>query len=148
MNRDDRRFLGALAVAWSQLSDASEGHAMDALVVDLLRGSWVYALPVPICSALGGTLIAKWFGKYDESAAIGSNFLFANVLLIPATLLILYMRSELAFGGQVLAIGLMIVGTIINSSKVKPSLPVAIFCAIECRARGFRVYVENVLATP
>ncbi len=108
-------FLGAMAVAWSQLGDA-DTQSMDKLAGGLLSGSWVYALPVPICTALGGTLIAKWFGKYDESAAIASNFLFANVLVIPATLFILYRRGELAFDGQVLAIVLMIVGTIIAAS--------------------------------
>ena len=106
-------FLGALIVAWSQLD---ERQSTDALVSALLQGSWVYALPVPICTALGGTLIAKWFGKYDELAAMASNFLFANVLLIPATLILLYRRGELDFDGQILAIALMIVGTIISAS--------------------------------
>ncbi len=106
-------FLGAVIVAWSQLDDR---QSVDALVTDLLQGSWIYALPVPICTALGGTLIAKWFGTYDESAAMASNFLFANVLLIPASLILLYRRGELGFDGEVLAIALMIVGTIIASS--------------------------------
>ena len=44
-------FLGALIVAWSQLDDR---QSTDALVSDLLQGSWIYALPVPICTALGG----------------------------------------------------------------------------------------------
>ena len=106
-------FLGALIVAWSQLD---QRQSTDALVSALLQGSWIYALPVPICTALGGTLIAKWFGTYDESAAMASNFLFANVLLIPATLFLLYRRGELGFDGQILAIALMIVGTIIAAS--------------------------------
>jgi drug/metabolite transporter (DMT)-like permease len=108
-------FLGAMAVAWSQLSDANE-RSMDRLVGSFLSGSWVYAVPVPICTALGGTLIAKWFAKYDEAAAIASNFLFANVLLIPSTLFILHRQAELDFGGQGLAVVLMIVGTIIAAS--------------------------------
>ena len=108
-------FLGALAVAWSQIADADQ-QSLDALARSLLRGGWVYALPVPICTALGGTLIAKWFGRYDEGAAIASNFLFANVLLIPTTLVVLDRRGEVFFNGQVLAIALMIVGTIIAAS--------------------------------
>ncbi len=108
-------FLGAMAVAWSQVSDVNQ-QSSHMIVESLISGSWLYALPVPICTALGGTLIAKWFGKYDESAAIASNFLFANVLLIPATLVILYRRGELGFDGDVLAIVLMIVGTIIAAS--------------------------------
>ena len=50
---------------------------------------------------------------YDEAAAIAANFLFANVLLIPASLVMLSWRGELDFDGDLLAIGLMIVGTII-----------------------------------
>jgi len=71
---------------------------------------------VPLCSALGATLIGRWFAKYEESAAIAANFLFANVILIPTTLFVLHQRSELEFGGQVTAIILMIVGTIIAAS--------------------------------
>jgi drug/metabolite transporter (DMT)-like permease len=79
------------------------------------HGSWVYAIPVPLCSALGGTLIGRWFAKYEESAAIASNFLVANVVLIPATLFLLYLRSELQFD-QIVAIILMIIGTIVAAS--------------------------------
>src|SRR5262249_29747287 len=77
-------FAGAMAVAWSQISDAGK-PTMSELAANFVHGSWVYAIPVPICSALGGTLIGKWFAKYDESAAIAANFLFANILLIPAS---------------------------------------------------------------
>ena len=108
-------FLGAMAVAWSQLSGGGQ-QSMLMLIESLAGGGWAYALPVPICTALGGTLVAKWFGSYDEAAAIAANFLFANVLLIPSTLVILYRRGEIAFDGQVPAIVLMIVGTIIAAS--------------------------------
>jgi drug/metabolite transporter (DMT)-like permease len=108
-------FLGAMAVAWSQLGDAGRPSVSE-LAADLVHGSWVYAIPVPLCSALGGTLIGKWLGEYDESAAVASNFLFANVLLIPATLFILYWRSELRFDNQFAALILMIVGTIVAAS--------------------------------
>ncbi len=108
-------FFGAMAVAWSQIGQA-EQRTLAELAQSLLQGGWVYALPVPVCTALNGTLIAKWFGKYDEGAAIGANFLFANVLLIPATLVILDQRGEVFFGDQILAIVLMIAGTIIAAS--------------------------------
>src|SRR5579871_2387718 len=42
----------------------------------------------------------------------------------------------------------MIVRTIINSSKVKPRLPVTVFGPVKSRSIGFRVYIENVLSTP
>jgi hypothetical protein len=85
-------FIGAMAVAWSQLGDA--GMSTIGQVADsFLHGSWVYAIPVPLCSALGGTLVGKWFGSYDESAAIAANFLAANVILIPGCLALAPRRS-------------------------------------------------------
>jgi drug/metabolite transporter (DMT)-like permease len=107
-------FIGAMAVAWSQLSDANKPN-LNELADNFVHGSWVYAVPVPLCSALGGTLVGKWFGKYNESAAIAANFLFANVILIPSSLVFLYLRGELNFD-QLQAIVLMIVGTILASS--------------------------------
>jgi drug/metabolite transporter (DMT)-like permease len=107
-------FIGAMAVAWSQLGDADK-PTFDQLADNFVHGSWVYAIPVPLCSALGGTLVGRWFGRFNESAAIAANFLFANVILIPSCLVILYLRSELNFD-QLQAIILMIVGTILASS--------------------------------
>jgi hypothetical protein len=107
-------FIGAMAVAWSQLSDADRASLGD-LADNFVHGSWVYAIPVPLCSALGGTLVARWFGKYNESAAIAANFIFANVVLIPSCLAILVWRGQLSFD-QLQAIVLMIVGTILASS--------------------------------
>jgi hypothetical protein len=107
-------FAGAMAVAWSQIGEAGK-PTISQLADNFFHGSWVYAIPVPICSALGGTLVGKWFAKYDESAAIAANFLFANLLLIPASVVILYWRGELQFD-QLPAIILMIVGTILAGS--------------------------------
>ncbi len=108
-------FIGAIAIAWSQLGEANK-PTIGQLAADFAHGGWVYAMPVPICSALGGTLIGRWFAKYRESAAVAANFFVANVVLIPATIFILYQRSELRFGGQVVAVILMIAGTIIAAS--------------------------------
>jgi drug/metabolite transporter (DMT)-like permease len=108
-------FVGAMAVAWSQLGDASR-PTIGELADNVLHGSWVYAIPIPLCSALGGTLIGRWFNKYDESAAVAANFFIANLILIPFTVFVLYQRSELQFGNQPVAIVLMIVGTIIAAS--------------------------------
>jgi hypothetical protein len=108
-------FLGAMAVAWSQLDEANR-PTMGQLAENFLHGSWVYAIPIPLASALGGTLIGKWFAKYEESAAVAVQFFVANILLIPSTVFILYERSELRFDGQVAAIVLMIAGTIIAGS--------------------------------
>ncbi len=108
-------FAGAMAVAWSQLGDANR-PSISELADNFLHGSWVYAIPIPLCSALGGTLVGKWFSKYQESAAVTANFFVANLILIPSTLFILYRRSELGFEGQYVALVLMIVGTIIAAS--------------------------------
>ncbi len=108
-------FIGAMAVAWSQLGGAGR-LAFGELAESFLHGSWVYAIPVPLCSALGGTLIGKWLSRYEESAAVAANFFVANVILIPSTVFILYWRSELRFGDEWVAIVLMIAGTIIAAS--------------------------------
>jgi len=107
-------FAGAMVVAWSQL-DANKAD-LAGLASDLVHGTWIYAIPVPLCSALGGTLINRWFGRYRDSAAVAANFLFANVILIPATLLILAARGELDFGHEIVALLLMVVGTTIAGS--------------------------------
>jgi drug/metabolite transporter (DMT)-like permease len=107
-------FIGAMAVAWSQIGEANRPSMSD-LTDNILHGSWPYAIPIPLLSALGGTLIGKWFAKYDESAAIAANFVATSSVLIPVTIVILYLRSEL-FPDQFLAILLMIVGTIIAAS--------------------------------
>jgi hypothetical protein len=108
-------FAGAMAVAWSQLGVGATA-TMGELADNLLHGSWIYAVPVPICSALGGTLVGRWFARYQESAAVAANFFVANIILIPASVAILYRNSELEFDAQFLAVALMLAGTIVASS--------------------------------
>jgi len=108
-------FGGAMIVAWSQIVETG-GQTTGELLDSFREGSWVYALPVPLCSALGGTLLAKWFGEYNESAAVAANFFAANLVLIPSTGFLLYRRSELRFDDQYVAIILMLVGTIVAGS--------------------------------
>jgi len=117
-------FIGAMAVAWSQIGDASK-PTIGELADNFVHGSWVYAIPVPLCSALGGTLVGKWFSRYDESAAIAANFLAANVLLIPACVVILFWRNELQFD-QLPAMSLMIVGTIVAASLGRVGYQIAL----------------------
>ena len=107
-------FLGAMAVAWSQVGEANRPD-LSQLADSAMHGTWLYAIPVPICSALGGTLVCKWFAKYDESAAIAANFLVSALVLIPAAGFILYWRSDLHFA-QVVAVILMIASTIVAAS--------------------------------
>jgi drug/metabolite transporter (DMT)-like permease len=107
-------FLGAMAIAWSQVGEANQPE-LSKLAESAMHGTWLYAIPVPICSALGGTLICKWFAKYDESAAIAANFFVSALVLIPAAGFFLYWRSELNFG-QIVPVILMIAGTIVAAS--------------------------------
>jgi drug/metabolite transporter (DMT)-like permease len=107
-------FLGAMAVAWSQVGEADRPDLAQ-LADSAMHGTWLYAVPVPICSALGGTLVGKWFAKYDEFAAIAANFLVSALVLVPVAGLILYLHSDLHFD-QVLPLTLMIAGTIVAAS--------------------------------
>ena len=107
-------FLGAMTVAWSQVGEANRPD-LSQLAESAMHGTWLYAIPVPICTALGGTLVCKWFAKYDESAAIAANFFVSAVILIPVVGFFLYWRSELHFG-QAVPVILMMAGTIIAAS--------------------------------
>jgi drug/metabolite transporter (DMT)-like permease len=107
-------FLGAMAIAWSQVGEANRPD-LGQLAESAMHGTWLYAIPVPICSVLGGTLVCKWFAKYDESATIAANFFVSAFVLIPAVGSFLYWRSELDFG-QIIPVILMIVGTIVAAS--------------------------------
>ena len=108
-------FSGAMVVAWSQIGETGR-PTLAQLVENFREGSWAYALPVPLCSALGGTLLAKWFSAYEESSAVAANFLTANLILIPATVFLMYQRAELQFDGQFAAILMLLAGTIIAGS--------------------------------
>ena len=107
-------FLGAMAIAWSQVGEANRPE-FSQLAQSAMHGTWLYAVPVPICSALGGTLVCKWFAKYDEPAAMAANFAVSALLLIPTAGLMLFWRSELDFG-RLFPVILMIAGTIVAAS--------------------------------
>ena len=107
-------FLGAMLVAWSQVGEANRPD-LSQLAESAMHGTWLYAIPVPICTALGGTLVCKWFAKYDEFAAIAANFFVSAVILIPVVGFFLYWRSNLHFG-QAVPVILMMAGTIIAAS--------------------------------
>lgn len=105
-------FLGAMAVAWSQLgADPDHGD----LLASFLKGSWVFAIPIPIFSALNGTLIGKWFADYEESASIAVNFLVPAAVLIPFTTYELSQSGGLGLS-EWPAIVLMMLGTIVAAS--------------------------------
>jgi hypothetical protein len=117
-------FLGAMAIAWSQVGEANRPD-LSLLADSALHGTWLYAIPVPICSALSGTLICKWFAKYDESAAIAANFLVSALILIPVTGFILYQQHSMDFG-QAFPVILMIIGTIVAASIGRVAYQIAL----------------------
>ena len=108
-------FLGAMAVAWSQLGD--RGH------VDHRRtGGQFRSRQLGLCdsrSLVFRSWRERWLANgsrtYDESAAIAANFLTANVILIPGCLALLAWRGELQFE-QLPAMALMVFGTIVAAS--------------------------------
>ena len=107
-------FLGAMIVAWSQVGEADRPD-LKVLRESAMHGTWLYAFPVPIFSALGGTLVGKWFGRYDNSAAVAANFCVSALLLIPLGGFILYQQSAWHFGAS-FPIALIIAGTIAAAS--------------------------------
>ena len=126
-------FLGAMAIAWSQVGEANRPD-LSQLADSALHGTWLYAIPVPICSALSGTLICKWFAKYDESAAIAANFLVSAFILIPVTGFILYQQHSMDFG-QAFPVILMIIGTIVAASIGRVSYQIAL--SVTANDNGF-----------
>ena len=99
-------FLGATAVAWSQAKDGS------GLVAELLRGSWLFALPIPIFTVLSASLMSKWFSDLNASGVIAANILVGCAVLIPVTAMLLIARGEPLFSHLELSL-LMVAGIIL-----------------------------------
>jgi drug/metabolite transporter (DMT)-like permease len=107
-------FIGAMVVAWSQTG--SEG-SMDGLKKALSHGSWLYAVPLPIFFALSGTLVGKWFSKFEETASVAVMFVLSAVLLIPAALFASRWSSQPLTDPAILpAIALLLIGTLIAAA--------------------------------
>jgi drug/metabolite transporter (DMT)-like permease len=109
-------FLGAMAIAWSQINLDSASVA-SAVLESALHSHWIYALPMPLMFALSGTLVYVWFRDYDESAAVGANFLVSAVVLIPAAAI----RAHESGGSHITwqtapAIVLLLIGTLASSA--------------------------------
>ena len=83
----------------------------------MLHGSWIYAVPVPIFFALSGTLVGKWFAKFEETATVAVMFVLSAAILIPAALAMSYWRSEtFADPADMPAIALLLIGTLIAAA--------------------------------
>jgi hypothetical protein len=99
-------FLGATAVAWSQTKDGS------GLVDELLKGSWLFALPIPIFTVVSASLMSKWFSHMNASGVIAANILVGCAVLIPVTAMLLIARGEPLFAHLEFTL-LMVVGIIL-----------------------------------
>ena len=109
-------FSGAMIVAWSQ-TENSGSVSIKALEQATLRGTWVYALPVPIFFALSGTLVGQWFSKFEESASVAVMFVLSAAILIPSALFISHLRSEsLTNPAELPAISLLLIGTLVAAA--------------------------------
>jgi drug/metabolite transporter (DMT)-like permease len=106
-------FVGAMMIALSQSKDLS--FSLNAL--GSMSPYWAFAIPVPICFALSGTLIGKWFVDFDEMACIAVTFVTSSAVLIPITALVSFYRSDLGvFREAGLELTLLTIGTVLGAS--------------------------------
>jgi len=104
-------FVGAMMIAFSQSKDLSFSS------LGSLSPYWAFAIPVPICFALSGTLIGKWFVDFDEMACIAVTFVTSSAVLIPITALVSFYRSDLGvFRDAGLELTLLTIGTVLGAS--------------------------------
>ena len=86
-------FAGAMTVAYSQLPpDAAFAKAGFAGM--LSQGSWYFAIPVPIFTALSGTLVGLWFRDRRDSSAIAAALVVPAAALIPIVSLYLIVSGD------------------------------------------------------
>ena len=101
-------FLGSLIVALSQ-SDASSG------IAGLLKGTWYFALPVPLFTALSATLLGYWFKDDDQGAAVAGALFVPTLVVIPACAIYLAATGQ-GFAFDPLPSAMLIVGTMIAAA--------------------------------
>ena len=123
-------FVGAMVIAWSQI-DASGQRVFSEVVKGLLQARWAYAIPIPIFFALSGALVGRWFGDFEESAAIAANFVVGAVFLIPGALILLALglappSRGLPASHRLSAVLLLIIGTMAASAAGRVYYQVAL----------------------
>ncbi len=101
-------FAGSLLVAWSQ-SDASSG------VAGLLKGTWYFAIPVPLFTALSATLVGFWFKDYHQGAAVAAALFVPPLVVIPACAAYLALSGQ-GFAFDPLPAAMLVAGTIIAAA--------------------------------
>ena len=107
-------FCGAMTIAWSQIN-ADNKILAKAVIENAIHSRWIYALPAPIFFALNGTLVFKWFSKFDEPAAIAANFVVSSLILIPVAVATSNFSARLS-EQSALAILLLLFGTLASAA--------------------------------
>ena len=97
-------FAGSLIVALSQ-SDAA----------GLLKGTWYFAIPVPLFTALSATLVGFWFKDYDQGAAVAAALFTPPLLTLPVCAIYLATNGP-GFTFDPLPSAMLIVGTIVAAA--------------------------------
>jgi hypothetical protein len=119
-------FFGAMAIAWSQLSARSD-TLLGEVVYSIRHSRWIYALPMPIFFALSGTLVGKWFSKFDEAAVIAANFVVSAFVLIPVVVIMTYYNGNAHIQGEsTTAIMMLLIGTLASSAAGRVFYQVAL----------------------
>jgi drug/metabolite transporter (DMT)-like permease len=109
-------FIGAMAIAWSQIDVDNTILARDVLE-SFIHSKWIYALPMPAFFALSGTLVYRWFSDFDETAAIAANFAVSSLVLIPlAAFTTSFGQSLHSTGPTTVAVLLLLLGTLAGSA--------------------------------
>jgi drug/metabolite transporter (DMT)-like permease len=103
-------FAGAMLVAYSQMRP--EDISGKGLAQIFGQDSWYFAIPVPLFTALSGTLIGVWFKDYREPASIAAALLTPAIVLIPACSLYLLWQPN-GFSLDWRAAGLLAAGAIL-----------------------------------
>ena len=107
-------FCGAMMIAWSQIN-ADNKILANAVIENAIHSRWIYALPAPIFFALSGTLVFKWFSKFDELGRHAANFTVSSLILIPVAVATSNFGAELS-EQSALPILLLLFGTLASSA--------------------------------
>jgi drug/metabolite transporter (DMT)-like permease len=118
-------FCGAMAIAWSQI-DQSTARVFADVVESALHSHWIYAVPMPILFALSGTLIYRWFGAFEDSAAVAANFLVSALALIPACALAHAQSGARLSAEAAPAVVLLLIGTLASSAAGRVTYQIAL----------------------
>lgn len=101
-------FAGSLIVALSQ-SDAGSGLA------GLLKGTWYFAIPVPLFTTLSATLVGYWFKDYDQGAAVAAALSTPPLLVLPVCAIYLATKGP-GFAFDPVPSMMLIAGTIVSAA--------------------------------